>query len=294
MGFTMAELTVSLALLGVLIAVVLQTLSAHQKVFRNFNERILRSEQLREGELALATDIRGSAIYADTLRLLSDSAFEFFATTGSGVVCTVSAQTIVLVPAGLSSGFILTSLPQPPDTGDLLAAYSAPDSLTGARRWMRFRISSVSSASASSACPATTGFTAASDAQKSSVKITLSGATAGIAPGAPVRIVRRGRYSLYRSSEGDWYLGYKRCNAVAPGCSTVQPVSGPYLPYSSGNGGGLRFRFVDALGVTVPSTRPLDVASVEVTLRSDVAAGGRVTGHGIDSALFLVSFRNVH
>jgi type II secretory pathway pseudopilin PulG len=294
MGFTIAELTVALALLGVLIGLALHTLSAHQKVFRNFNERVLRSEQLREGELALATDIRGSAVTSDTLRLLADSAFEFFATIGSGVVCTLSAQTIALVPSGLSSGFILTSLPLPPDTGDLLVAYSAPDSLTGARRWVRFRISSVTSASASSACPATTGFTAANDLQKSSVKMTLAGATAAIAPGAPVRIVRRGRYSLYRSSEGDWYLGYKRCNALAPGCSTVQPVSGPYLPYSSSNGGGLRFRFVDAFGAAVPSTRPLDVASVEVTLRSDIAASGRSTGHGIDSALFLVSFRNVH
>ena len=293
-GFTLTELTIALALLGLLVALLMNTLAANQKVFRNFSERILRSEQLREGELALATDIRGSAVSGDTLRMLSDSAFEFFATLGSSVVCSVAGQAVSLVPAGVSSELLLTSLPVPPDTGDLLVAYSRPDSVTGARRWIRYRISAVSSAPASSDCPATTGFTSQSDAQQPALRISVIGAAADIQFGAPVRIVRRARYSLYRSSEGSWYLGYKRCNAVATGCSTVQPVSGPYLPYAPSNGGGLRFRFLDSLGGTVPSTRPLDVASVEVTLRSDIAASGRVTGHAFDSAVLLVTFRNLH
>src|SRR6202022_2394268 len=54
-----------------------------------------------------------------------------------------------------------------------------------------------------------------------------------VKPGAAVRFVRRARYSLYRASDGDWYLGYRRCNAIGPpGCGVVQPVSGPYRGHS--------------------------------------------------------------
>jgi type II secretory pathway pseudopilin PulG len=293
-GFTLGELTVALALLGLLLILLLNTLASHQKVFRNFRERVLLAEQLREGRLALTTDIRGTAITADTLRLLSDSAFEFFSTIGSSVVCGVSGQVAALVPTDLTNGIFLSSIPLPPDTGDLLAAYSRIDSIPGTRRWIRFRISAVATAPASTACPATSGFTNSADAQKPGYRISLVGSTADLFGGAPVRILRRGRYSLYKSSEGEWYLGYKRCNAVAAGCSAIQPVSGPYLPYSAATGGGLRFRYLDSLGAVVPSTRPLDVAAIEITIRAEVDPAGRSTGRVIDSAIIIVTPRNLH
>jgi type II secretory pathway pseudopilin PulG len=293
-GFTLGELTVSLALLGLLVALLLNTLAAHQRIFRNFSQRFLVSEQLRQGKLALATDIRGIAVGADTLRLLSDTAFEFFATIGSSVVCGVAGQIVTLVPENIASGLLLTDLPFPPDTGDLVAAYIRRDSVARTRRWVRFRVSAVTTSPASSACPATTGFTGTSDASKPSFRISIIGATADIPVGAPLRILRRGRYSVYRSSEGEWYLGYKRCAALGGACSTVQPVSGPYLPYSAGTGGGLRFRYLDAHGAPVPSTRPLDVASIEITLRSEVDASGRISGRMIDSVMLIVTPRNLH
>ncbi len=293
-GFTMGELTMSLALLGLLVILVLHTLAAHQKLLRGFRERMLLSEQLRDGELALMTEIRGTAVGGDTLRLLSDSAFEFFSTIGSSVVCTVSGQTMALVPADMSSGIYLSSLPIPPDTGDLIVAYSRPDSITGGRRWIRYRIAAVASAPAASVCPATTGFTNSADAQKPSYRVTLIGSISDLATGAPVRIIRRGRYSLYKSSEGDWYLGYKRCNAVAAGCSTIQPISGPYLPFSTATGGGLQFRYTDSFGAVVPSFRPLEVAAVEIIFRAEVAAAGRTAGRVFDSAIVLVAPRNLH
>lgn len=289
----MAELIVALALLGLVITLLLHTLTVHQKVFRNLQQRVLLSEQLRDGELALASDIRGSAVRADTLRLLTDTAFEFFSTIGSSVVCTLAAaQIITLVPAGTANGLTLTSLPLPPDTGDLLSVYSRIDSISGKRRWLRYRIAAVTTPTSATACPPATGFTSALDAQKPSYKIALVEPVNEIGSGAPVRILRRGRYSLYKSSEGEWYLGYKRCNAIAPGCSTIQPVSGPYLPFAA-NGGGMRFRYLDSFGIPVPPTRPLDIASIEVTLRGEIAARGRVNGRRIDSVVFVVAPRNL-
>ncbi len=270
----------------------LSTLSSHQKVFRGMRQKILVNEQLRDGESALVTDLRGTA---DTLRLMADSAVELFATVGSSVVCTSpTTQVLSLVPSDLASGVYFSSIPVAPDTGDLIAIYAARDSMSGYRRWIRFRISSVSTAAASSVCPPTSGFTSSSDLGKPAYRIAVIGSLSAIAAGAPARIVRRGRYSLYRSSDGDWYLGYKRCNAVGTGCGTVQPVSGPYLPYTPGSGGGLRFRFLDSLGNVLSSSRPMDVTSVEIVLRAEAGASGRVTGRWIDSVLFVVTSRNVH
>lgn len=293
-GFTLAEMIVALVLLALLVTLLLQTLTAHQKVFRSFRERTLLSEQLRDAELTLAGDVRGAAVTADTMRLLADSALEFFTTIGSAVVCTSAAQEVTLVPAALSNGLMLTSLPIPPDTGDLFAAYTRPDSISRNRRWVRLRIAAVTTSSASSGCPPGTGFTNISDAQSPVYRITVIGATGDIGAGAPARILRRARYSLYRSSEGNWYLGYKRCNAVATGCSTIQPVSGPYLPYAAATGGGVRFRYLDLYGAPVPSTRPLDVAAVEITVRGEVDASGRITGRHMDSTIILVAPRNLH
>ena len=292
-GFTLAELVIALALLGLLVTLLLNTLTAHQKVFRSLRHRILMTEQLRDGELSLAADIRGTSVRGDTLRLLTDSALEFFSTIGSSVVCTRSGQTVSLVPTGLSSGLLLSSLPVVPDTGDLFVGYSRADSVSGVRRWIRMRISGVSSSPASSACPPTSGFTSYTDAQKPALRILLAGSVEEFFPGAPVRIVRRARYSLYRSSEGEWYLGYKRCNAVAQGCSTIQPVSGPYLPYSPAGGGGLRFRYFDSLGLVVPSTRPVDVAAIEIVIRAEADPTGNVSGRSLDSILVVVAPRNI-
>lgn len=293
-GFTMVELTVSLVLLALVVALALNTLSSHQKVFRGMRQKILVNEQIRDGESAVATDLRGTSP-GDTLRLLSDSAVEFFATVGSSVVCAEPAgQMLSLVPADLSSGLYLSSIPVAPDTGDLLSVYSEPDSISGDRRWLRFRIASVTAVSASSACPASSGFTAAPDLTRSSYRISAVGDLSAVAAGAPVRIIRRGRYSLYRSSDGEWYLGYKRCNAVATGCGTVQPVSGPYMPFSPATGGGIRFRFLDSLGGVVPATRPLDVVAIEIILRAEVSETGRVSGRWMDSVLVSVTLRNIH
>lgn len=293
-GFTLLELVVSLVLLTLVVALVLGTLSSHQKVFRGMRQKILVNEQLRDGEAALVTDLRGTAL-SDTLRLMSDSAVEFFAAVGNSVVCTTPVtQVISLVPADLTNGLHLSSLPIAPDTGDLIAIYSIPDSISGVRHWQRFRIALVATAPASTACPLTSGFSASSDLGKSAYRISVAGDVSGVAAGAPVRIIRRGRYSLYRSSDGDWYLGYKRCNAVAAGCGTVQPVSGPYTPYVNGTGGGMRFRFLDSLGHNVPSARPRDVAFIEIILRAEVTASGRVSGRWIDSVLISVTPRNVH
>jgi hypothetical protein len=50
-----------------------------------------------------------------------------------------------------------------------------------------------------------------------------------------VRLARRVRWTIYRASDRQWWLGQRRC---APACGAAQPVAGPLAaPMDS----GLRF-----------------------------------------------------
>ena len=86
-----------------------------------------------------------------------------------------------------------------------------------------------------------------------------------------MRFIRRGRYSLYRAADGDWYLGYRRCNALGPStCGSVQPLSGPYRSYSSTRDKtGLLFEYFDAHGGRLTTTSPLELARVDLTARAE-------------------------
>src|SRR5439155_9594724 len=112
--------------------------------------------------------------------------------------------------------------------------------------------------------------------------------------GMPVRITRRLRYSLYRASDGAWYLGQRDWNATTLRFNTIQPVSGPFLSAALG---GLTFRYFDSSGVEVPSgaAQTRAIALLRITARGETQRTTRIEGqstnargrHG-DSALVTV------
>jgi hypothetical protein len=113
-----------------------------------------------------------------------------------------------------------------------------------------------------------------------------------------VRFIRRGRYSLYRASDGDWYLGYRRCNALGSSvCGAIQPLSGPYRRYSSDPAAtGLLFEYFDANGNRLGAgSSPLELARVDVTARAEsrhhLIVEGRQSTPG-DSATMSIAIRN--
>jgi len=173
------------------------------------------------------------------------------------------------------------------------------DSAPLASRWYRYRIVGFSTRAISTTCPATSGFASEGDAASGAKAYAVSldaPLVAAIRAGSPVRFVRRGRYSLYRASDGDWYLGYRRCNAIgASVCGAIQPLSGPYQPYSSdADQSGLVFEYFDRTG-SDPRAAPLSLARVDVTARaasreSFLVEGRRWTPN--DSAHVSVAVRN--
>jgi hypothetical protein len=288
---------VVLVLIGVVGSAIGLTLVRQQRFYRGTTELLHAREGVRDAMELLSADIRGMAV-ADTVRLLADSAIEFFANIGNSVVCQRLGSTTVGLP-GVSAGRgnVLTALLTQPDTGDIAVFHS--DSAHGAGEWERHRISAFGSRSIAVACPASSSFGRDADINASGFLLELSTPLNGQAvAGAPVRFLRRARYSLYRGSDGDWYLGYRRCNAIgSSSCGAIQPLSGPYRDYSSDHGrSGLVFEYFDPSGSRLPAdASPLDVARIDITARAEsrqqIKVEGRLTSPS-DSATVTIAIRN--
>ena len=144
LGFTLLELAIVLAILGVVGSAIGLTLLRQQRFYRATEELVGAREGVRDAIEILATDIRGMSV-ADTARLLADSAVEIFASVGSSVVCQIAASEIGL-PAGTSPrGNTLTALLTQPDTGDL--ALFLRDSADAGSLWERHWIAAFSARS---------------------------------------------------------------------------------------------------------------------------------------------------
>jgi len=245
----------------------------------------------------MSTDLRAVSVF-DTVMLRADSAIEFFANIGSSVVCQSLGNEIGL-PARYSQANSMSAFLVQPDTGDIASFYTR--SAEGREEWERHRIAGFSSRSLATGCPPSSGFSAQSDldaAMTGFVVTLVDPLRGGIKPGVPVRFLRRARYSLYRASDGHWYLGYRRCNATgASTCGPLQPVSGPYAAYSpEAQLTGLDFEYFDAHGQPLgASDSPLMLARIDVTARSEglqrIATSGQAGGTS-ETATISVAVRN--
>ena len=296
-GLSLAELVVVVALAGVVGGAVTVTINRKHVFYRGVSDRQYAREGLRDATEVMSTDIRAMSV-SDTVRLRADSAIEFFASIGSSVVCQSTGNQIGL-PARHSEASSLSAFLVEPDTGDIAAFYTR--SAEGREEWERHRITGFSSRSLANSCPPTTGFSAQRDldAAVTGFVVTLADPlTGGMKAGMPVRFLRRARYSLYRASDGHWYLGYRRCNAVGPSsCGPVQPLSGPYGAYSAdARVTGLAFEYFDAQGHPLaPSDSPSMLARVDITARSEQsqrAATSGELGRIAEAATMSVAVRN--
>ena len=301
-GFTLVELVVALAVASIAIGLIIGTLARQQKFYGAASEVLDVRAQLRDASDILVTDIRGAAVASFGLPVMTDSAVEMYASVASSIVCAVPSTTsVTLPPLRLASGNSLTSMLVQPDTGDVAMVYLAPAAFPDSGRWESLRIAAFATRSVSTSCPASTGFTSSADASAGSTAYLatfIAAPALTLRKGAPIHFVRRGRYSLYRSSDSKWYLGYRRCNAIGPpACAAIQPVSGPYDAYAPGIGSGLTFKYFDASGAPVSSAAASQlVARVDIVVRGRASANAKLPGDTRlayrDSAIVSVAPRN--
>jgi len=299
-GFTLPELIVATVIATLVGATIVATLLRQQRFYSAAGEMLAVRSELRDAAGVLVSDIRGAAVATYGLPLMTDSAIEMVTGIGSSVLCTApSGATLMLPPVSLASGNTLTSFLATPDDRDVVMLYGSPLNPQDSGTWEAIRVTSVATRTVASACPTSSGFTGSADAAGRAYSVTLAESpTAAVRKGAPVRFVRRVRYSLYRSSDTKWYLGYRRCGMFPPySCDAVQPVSGPYSRYSSSSGSGLSFRYYNAAGAeSIPGTSGIDVSRIDIVLRGATARAAALAGDARevyrDSAVVIVSPRN--
>jgi hypothetical protein len=295
-GLSLAELVVVVALAGLVCGTIMATIARQRRFYRGASEQLYARERVRDAMAVLSTDLRGTSV-ADTVRLAADSAIEYFTTIGSSVVCQLAANDVGL-PNTRPSGNSLSAFRAEPDTGDIALFHVGSPGTT--ERWERRRISGFSRRSLASSCPPASKMSLQFDLDAGATAFVVTLATPlpqDVKPGAAVRFVRRARYSLYHASDGDWYLGYRRCNAIGPpACGAIQPVSGPYRAYNRDpRATGLLFEYFDSAGEVLDAAGAARaLARVDVTARagSDIASDAPFVRRISDSATVSVAIRN--
>jgi hypothetical protein len=170
-------------------------------------------------------------------------------------------------------------------------------------------VSDTTSAVNTTWCPTTTNpaYTTAADngARRYRLTLTTNPNQARVRTGAPIRIAREVRYSIYQATDNQWYVGFQRCTPNAtygqPGtCGTREVLAGPVMPATADTlTSGLYFVFYNKAGTRLTALAATDTVArigigirtgAESLLRATTKSGGDISGK--DSLRFTVGFRN--
>lgn len=276
-GFTLVELMVAIVLVGIVLGSLINVIVRQQRFYRGATEVIDTRSQTRQAINLLPGDLRMLSSGLGDIIEMRDSVIDMYATVGTGVACRVGLQSVSLPPMNAARGQF-TSWTSPPRIGDQIHIF-VNDSGT----FRTHRVISVDSNTVH--CPGGTDpvIDGAADAGKQRYWIQFAPAPdAFIVVGAPVRITRRVRYSLYQSpTDRQWYLGYREQTADAAVLTAIQPVSGPYRAYAPDNTSGLAFFYFDGAGA--PTTNRLQVARVDVAVRTRTNQRIQISGMMTDA-----------
>jgi type II secretory pathway pseudopilin PulG len=301
-GFTIIEVIVVAIILAAVGGMLMKMLFSQQQFYNGTTDLIQLRSQLRQAEAVIGSDLRGVSSVGSDINSMTDSSFDFRYTFGSSIVCLApnsGSSQIILPPTTLDRKNTLTSwlsIPQQNDT-----AYIFDEGpLTGASsddQWRPYTVSSV--VATIGGCPSTSKFTTLLDATSPSYTLTIAGTTGSstILAGAPIRFVRHGRYSLYKSPNDNlWYLGY--CSATCSGTNdALAPIAGPfrsYAPTATPDTSGIRITYFDSTGASTAVTG--QVSRISIVLRGQtrgyVNVNGLARGVNKDSVRMDIALRN--
>jgi hypothetical protein len=288
-AFTLVELLMGLGVTMIVVTLAVSQIARHQRAYRALDAAVDLRARLLDATSILTSELRSASVAGDGLLVAQDTAVEFYSAIGTSTLCaSPDANTLILPPDSLPSGRLLSSWLVTPEAGDEVLIFA--DSV-----WQRAAIVSFSTIATSLACPASAGLLSAAEVSgsgQSYVVATSPSSPLAAHAGAPVRIVRLVRYSLYHAGDGKWYLGFRRC---AGGCTPIQPVSGPYGGPASTPPLSLAYFARDGSPISGPGPHR-DVARIELAVHakysSPFALPGMPTSMLTDSLTVTVAPRN--
>lgn len=299
-GFTLAETIVALVLVGVVLGAVIRALDRQARFHTGIVQLLRARQQLSASHDVLGAELRSLASPADVERV-TDTSLVYRTSVGGGVVCRITGADLDLVPEQLASGALLTQMRTAPQSGDTIwLADEGAGSGAADDRWHAAVLAGA--ARIRDGCLGTPLLDSVADRGLAGWRLSLAAGLPlpnGVAPGTTARITRRARFALYRSSSGDWNLGWSDWSAALGSWNVIQPVSGPYLPFDRTvpNRSGVAFAASDSSGAIylLPVPSPA-LSGISVTTRSQtdrvVRADGMRRGRVVDSLRSLIAPRN--
>ena len=242
---------------------------------------------------AMAVELRGASTAAGDVGALTDSAVTFRLPVGAGVACDITTGIIDFAPDTVAAGQAFARFRTAPQAGDTAWVFDeGATDLLADDAWVGLAVTSVARSSGS--CPTSPLRDPVLDASLASWRFAFAGsAPATVGPGSTIRLTRPARFALYRSGTESW-LGFAERNPATGAWVTIQPVSGPYLPYNTiaPFTSGLALAGRDSSG-TVTSLNPAAIALSTRTLTTRVVRmDGVARGRYADSLHSLVAMRN--
>lgn len=287
-GWTLHEMIISLAVTSAVVGLAVHAAVAQLRFFRGMGE-----VATVRGRLAQTTGVARAVLWsaspgAGDIVVAQDTALEMRTPIGTAVVCEGTVARIV-VPAPVTvTGNTLSAFVRPPQPDDAVAAL-LDDSISAT--WLALRVAAAPVPGGP--CPRFPDVT---------VTWSIDLVEPLIVPaGAVLRFTRPIRLSLYRASDGRWYLGAKEWNPRTLLFNSIQPVAGPLDPAgATPANSGLYFEYLGADGLPLAAgADPRTVAGVRVVARGTsirpVRAGGVATTAAelfADSSAAQFTFRN--
>jgi prepilin-type N-terminal cleavage/methylation domain-containing protein len=296
-GFTLIELIVAIVLLAIVAGGMMGIIVRQQRFYSGSSGVLETRGSVRDGVAMLTSDLRSLSPSKGDIYAMGRTFIDFRLVTGAATACTISVdrKSVTVPPLVLSTNTGLTSWIAAPQNGDSVFVYDADTSVNSSDdKWDPDQLSSAATGSAN--CPTTSGFTTTAGEAGSGFLIPINTALPStVSVGAAMRFFRRARYQLFQASDNLWYLGFYDCLPTrTPACTTLEPVSGPYLPAANSGTSGLELTYYDSTGaVTADSSKVRRLGIVtRAQSRSIIHTPGRAQGFYQDSLSVFLAVRN--
>lgn len=258
---TLAELVVAMTLAATILASASSVLLRQRRSAESHSARTRAELQVGAALGAASAMLTGLSSAAGDLATgqARDSALQIRAVVGTSVACDNGAGQVVIAAPDDTAG--LTALATAVKAGDTLW-WRAMDRGS----WLARRVTDA----AVGAGPCGAG------SPGPLLRLTLA-AVDTVPRGAPVRVTRQTRLSIYKAGDGSWQLGVSEWSDVLHAFAPPQPVAGPFARVAA-VGARTGFRYFDATGAELAavtqSVSSASVARVRVTVVSLAEGAG--------------------
>jgi len=296
-GFTLAEVMVTLLILGIVGGAIFKVLVKQQQSYSDTRKQADMQREIRLTSSYLPGDLRSLSSSGGDVLQMDEDKVSFLANIGSGIVCEKTSTTHFAVPPLNASDVTTTNWHSVPLPGDSVFLYD-DSATTGSEDdlWQRRDVQTVDQNAGY--CPGLPYTDPVQDAGKLRFRFGVGGAgiPATVSLGSVVRFARPVRYRLYQETSRKWYVGFEQY--VSGGWTAIEPVGGPFRPYAATDAGesGLQFRYFDSLGVRITSLADASrLSRVDVYLRTNAGLASvteRRPNDIRDSVMMRIAVRN--